>query len=58
MGNVVNKNDGLDPAQKVATFKVKQKMPYEFKVNYARIRAWEFYNECKKSGLLCIGRWT
>ena len=53
MGNVVNKNDGLDPAQKVATFKVKQKMPYEFKVNYARIRAWEFYNECAARNLDC-----
>ena len=28
-------------------------MPYEFKVNYARIRAWEFYNECGKRDLDC-----
>jgi len=26
---------------------------YEFKVNYARIRAWEFYNECGKRDLDC-----
>lgn len=35
----------------MADFAVKQKMPYEFKKNYARIRAWEFYNECNRRGL-------
>ena len=42
MEEINEKSNSIDPARKVATFKVKQKMPYEFKVNYARIRAWEF----------------
>ena len=42
-----------DSENKIASFKVKQGMPYEFKVNYARIRAWEFYNECGKRDLDC-----
>ena len=53
MEEINEKSNSIDPAQKVATFKVKQKMPYEFKVNYARIRAWEFYNECGKRDLSC-----
>ena len=53
MEEINEKSNSIDPAQKVATFKVKQKMPYEFKVNYARIRAWEFYNECGKRDLNC-----
>lgn len=36
--------------EKIASFKVKQKLPYEFKVNYAMTRAWEFYNECGRRG--------
>ena len=43
----------MDDANKIATFKVKQKMPYDFKVKYARIRAWEFYNECSMRDLNC-----
>lgn len=39
--------------EKIASFKVKQKLPYEFKVAYARTRAWEFYNECGKRELNC-----
>lgn len=39
--------------EKVASFKVKQKLPYEAKIHYAYIRAWEFYNECSKRGLNC-----
>lgn len=39
--------------EKIASFRVKQKMPYEFKVNYAYARAWEFYNECGRRGLNC-----
>ena len=53
MEEIIEKSNSIDPAQKVATFKVKQKMSYEFKVNYARIRAWEFYNECGKRDLNC-----
>lgn len=45
--NTFNSNN-IDAGSKIASFRVKQSMPYEFKVNYARIRAWEFYNECGK----------
>lgn len=38
---------------KISSFKVKQNMPYEFKIKYARTRAWEFYNECGLRGLEC-----
>ena len=37
----------------MADFNVKMKMDYEFKKNYAYIRAWEFYNECCSRGLNC-----
>lgn len=38
---------------KISSFKAKQNMPYEFKVKYANIRAWEFYNECGRRGIDC-----
>lgn len=38
---------------KISNFRVKQNMPYDFKVKYAENRAWEFYNECGKRGLDC-----
>lgn len=50
--NDANTNN-IDTGSKIASFKVKQNMPYEFKVNYARIRAWEFYTECGKRDLDC-----
>ena len=50
--NTLNSNN-IDAENKIASFRVKQSMPYEFKVNYARIRAWEFYNECGKRDLDC-----
>jgi hypothetical protein len=39
--------------EKIASFHIKQKLPYEFKVNYAYTRAWEFQKECDKRGLEC-----
>ncbi len=39
--------------EKIASFKVKQKMTYEFKVAYARVRAQEYYRECMSRGLNC-----
>lgn len=39
--------------EKIATFIVKQKLPYDAKINYAYTRAWEFFNECGKRGLNC-----
>ena len=50
--NTFNSNN-IDAGSKIASFRLKQSMPYEFKVNYARIRAWEFYNECGKRDLDC-----
>lgn len=50
--NTLNSNN-IDAGNRIASFRVKQNMPYEFKVNYARIRAWEFYNECGKRDLDC-----
>lgn len=46
-------NKGLSAEQKFALFGVKQAQSYEFKVKYAEIRAWEFYNECSKRGMNC-----
>ena len=45
--------NSIDNEKKIADFRVKQQMPYEFKIKYARIRAWEFYNECSKRDLDC-----
>lgn len=42
--NVMERNARLNTDAKIASFQVKQKMNYDFKVKYARIRAWEFYN--------------
>ena len=39
--------------EKITSFQVKQKLPYEFKVKYAAVRAWEFINECGKRNLNC-----
>lgn len=46
-------NDFVTDSRKVMDFQTKQKLPYEIKVNYAKIRAWEFYNECAKRDLNC-----
>ena len=38
---------------KIASFKAKQVMSYDFKKNYARIRAQEFYRECAIRDMDC-----
>ena len=43
----------IDNITKISSFRVKQNMSYDFKVDYARVRAWEFYNECGKRNLDC-----
>ncbi|MBE6831691.1 MAG: hypothetical protein E7519_15945 [Ruminococcaceae bacterium] len=53
MKNCVERMKDNHTDEKIASFRVKQKMPYEFKVNYAYARAWEFYNECGSRGLNC-----
>lgn len=34
----------------IANFQIKQKQSYEFKLAYARVRAWEFYNHPEVAG--------
>ena len=53
MQNVLERMEAIGAERKMADFNVKMKMDYEFKKNYAYIRAWEFYNECCARGLNC-----
>ena len=48
--NVLERNARLDTERKIADFRVKQQMDYEFKVKYAKIRAWEFYDHPDVAG--------
>ena len=48
-----SENIKISDENKILSFKAKQKMPYEFKKQYAKVRAWEFYNECSKKDLDC-----
>lgn len=41
----------IDGKRRIADFMVKEKMPYDFKVRYASIRAQEFVRECEARGL-------
>ncbi len=49
--NVLERMERIDGKRKIADFMVKEKMPYEFKVRYAEIRAREFVRECDRRGL-------
>ncbi|MGN0114176.1 MAG: hypothetical protein ACI396_02500, partial [Acutalibacteraceae bacterium] len=51
--NVMERMERIGADKKIADFKVKQKLPYEFKIKYARTRAWEFFNECNERNLNC-----
>lgn len=53
MENVIERMDRIGADRKMADFNVKMKQNYEFKKNYAYLRAWEFYNECQSRGLNC-----
>jgi len=53
MKNCIERAKENHTEEKIASFRVKQQLPYEFKVNYAKTRAWEFYNECGRRGLNC-----
>ena len=46
-------NNQVSKEYKISSFKAKQKMPYEFKINYARIRAQEFVRECDLRDMNC-----
>ena len=49
--SIIERNKRLGVDEKVANFRVKQKMPYEFKKAYAEQRALEFQRECDRRGL-------
>lgn len=51
--NVIERMKANGAEKKIADFQVKQKLPYDFKVAYAEVRAREFYNECNRRGLNC-----
>lgn len=51
--NVIERMESIGADKKIAFFRVKQQLPYEQKVAYAEIRAWEFYRECGKRDLNC-----
>lgn len=50
MKSVIERNRENNTEFKIAMFRAKQKESYEFKVLYARIRAWEFYNHPEING--------
>lgn len=49
--NVMERMKEIGADKKIADFRVKMKQDYEFKINYAYTRAWEFANECDKREL-------
>lgn len=51
--NVIERMESIEADKKISYFKGKQQLPYEFKVAYAEVRAWEFYRECGKRDLNC-----
>nr|DAP11632.1 MAG TPA: phosphoadenosine-phosphosulfate reductase [Caudoviricetes sp.] len=49
--NVIERMERIGAKEKIASFMVKEKMPYDFKIKYAKIRAQEFVRECDVRGL-------
>lgn len=49
--SVLDKMERIDGKKRIADFMVKEQMPYDFKVKYARIRALEFVKECDRREL-------
>ena len=49
--NVMERMQAIDADTKIAHFKAKQQMDYDFKIRYAEIRAREFADECHKRDL-------
>ena len=49
--NVIERMERIGAKEKIESFMAKEKMPYEFKVKYARTRAREFVEECEKRDL-------
>ena len=48
---VLERMERIGAKEKIASFMAKEKMPYDFKKNYARIRAMEFEAECGRRNL-------
>lgn len=48
MESIVEKLNRIGADKIRADFKVKQKQSYEFKIRYAKLRAWEFVKMCEK----------
>ena len=51
--SVIERMERIGAKEKIASFMVKEKMPYDFKIKYAKIRAQEFVRECDVRGLNC-----
>jgi hypothetical protein len=49
--NCMERMEKIDAKSRIAYFRIKQQMDYEFKKNYAYRRAYEFANECYKREL-------
>lgn len=49
--NCLERMQRIDGARRISDFQAKMKMNYQFKVNYATIRAREFVRECDNRGL-------
>lgn len=49
--SVIERMERIGAKEKIASFMVKEKMSYDFKVKYAKIRAQEFVRECDVRGL-------
>ena len=51
MENVIERMNRIDAKTKIGHFIAKERLPYDFKVKYAKIRAEEFVSECLKRNL-------
>lgn len=49
--NVLERLERIGAKERMAAFQVKMQMPYELKIEYAKRRAFEFAEECKRRGL-------
>ena len=49
--SVLERMERIDAKKKIADFMVKEKMPYDFKIRYATVRAMEFVKECERRDL-------
>lgn len=45
--SILERMERIDAKKKIADFMVKEKMPYDFKIRYATVRAMEFVRNAK-----------